>query len=1056
MMRAGRLASTALATLGVLAGGLALSAAPALAATGYGFTGSFGSEGSGNGQFKEPSGVAVNDATGDVYVVDKGNSRVQWFDSTGKFEGQFDGSGTPAASFSAPEGIAVDNGTLSPSHGDVYVADVGNKVIDKFSTTGAYESQLTGFGTLLGIAVDPSGDLFVYEAESTVYEYSATGALLQRFATQFGTTTPGLAVDSSDDLYTNFGGSSVLKFEPVTGSFLRQLEDGAVSALTIDAATNNLFVDRAGSILEYGPFGEPETPVREFGSKVLADNGGSGIAVSATGTGYVADSVSDKVDTFAEGPTPEAPLTEEAKKVTATTAVLHGELTPPTAKLEYHFEYNLGTSCTGGSRTSGEEGEGKVSQEVTGLEPSAQYTFCFVSENAFGPTLGPPERFTTAPAPPQVDGESASGATSTSATLEAQVNPNNQETTYSFEYSTTETAGTLDPPIVTVNGASPLTAGFGDQSAAVSTAAVLAPGTTYYYRVLATNERAETTAGEVKSFATVPTPFTDPAGPIGATTATLNGHFTLNGQVATQYHFLYRLGSACTGEGEVATSTEEAGTGATVASETAAVTGLEPNAEYTVCFVTSNQFGSESTPPVPPVHFTTLPAPPSVEGESAAAVPSETTPAAGLVAQVNPNNQETTCHFEYATEESVVVEGKGASAPCGQGTLNGFGAQTATAHVENLQAGATYYYRAVAENTQSRLEGKPAEGTIEHFTALIAPTVATGAAQEPTRTSILLTGMVDPNGLATSYHFAYVDEAGYQAALARGAHDRYADGATTTPAQAGEGTAPVEVSVPVGGLLPATTYHYALVAGNQAGTTITGADETFTTTAATPPLVTTAAASEVTLSTATISGTVNTQGLNVSYAFEVSTDPANPGPPSGGGSIGAGSTEATVSVALQGLRPGTTYYYRLLATSTDGTGYGELESFTTLGFPSPLIQPATPPLIGTPNVAFPTGNQENTQSPSIEVVKHSVKGTTATIKVSVPSAGRLVATGKGVSKGMGKASKAGDVTVKVSLTKGEAALLAKHKGRKLRVGVKLTFTPTTGSQLMTTTTVLIG
>ncbi len=94
--------------------------------------------------------------------------------------------------------------------------------------------------------------------------------------------------------------------------------------------------------------------------------------------------------------------------------------------------------------------------------------------------------------------------------------------------------------------------------------------------------------------------------------------------------------------------------------------------------------------------------------------------------------------------------------------------------------------------------------------------------------------------------------------------------------------------------------------------------------------------------------------------------------------------------------------------------------------------------------------------PAITVVKHSVKGETATIGVSVPPAGRLIATGKGLSKASGKASKAGTVTVKLTLTKGEAAFLAKHHGRKLRARINLRFTPTKGSKLTTSVTVLIG
>jgi hypothetical protein len=94
--------------------------------------------------------------------------------------------------------------------------------------------------------------------------------------------------------------------------------------------------------------------------------------------------------------------------------------------------------------------------------------------------------------------------------------------------------------------------------------------------------------------------------------------------------------------------------------------------------------------------------------------------------------------------------------------------------------------------------------------------------------------------------------------------------------------------------------------------------------------------------------------------------------------------------------------------------------------------------------------------PAIYVVKHSVKGRTATLQVSVPGAGRLVAGGKGLSRASKTASGAGTVTVELRLTKAEAARLKKHRGRKLRASVKLSFTPKKGSKLTTTTTVLVG
>jgi hypothetical protein len=95
-------------------------------------------------------------------------------------------------------------------------------------------------------------------------------------------------------------------------------------------------------------------------------------------------------------------------------------------------------------------------------------------------------------------------------------------------------------------------------------------------------------------------------------------------------------------------------------------------------------------------------------------------------------------------------------------------------------------------------------------------------------------------------------------------------------------------------------------------------------------------------------------------------------------------------------------------------------------------------------------------APSIYVVKDSVKGKTATIQVSVPAAGRLVATGKGLSKGAGKSTKSGTVTVKLHLTGAEVTFLGKHKGRKLKATINLTFTPKSGAKLKTSARVVVG
>jgi hypothetical protein len=95
-------------------------------------------------------------------------------------------------------------------------------------------------------------------------------------------------------------------------------------------------------------------------------------------------------------------------------------------------------------------------------------------------------------------------------------------------------------------------------------------------------------------------------------------------------------------------------------------------------------------------------------------------------------------------------------------------------------------------------------------------TPATGAATGVTTSGATLNGAVDPLGTPTSYQFEYGTTAAY--------------GAATAPASAGAQVGPRAVSAAIGGLAPATTYHYRVVwiRGSERAF---GADGTFTTAA---------------------------------------------------------------------------------------------------------------------------------------------------------------------------------------------------------------------------------
>jgi hypothetical protein len=398
--------------------------------------------------------------------------------------------------------------------------------------------------------------------------------------------------------------------------------------------------------------------------------------------------------------TPETPETGKASLVTATTATLNGVLNPkaatPVAPGEYEFLYGISAAeCLEEALAPSPAGIAlglepeKVSVAASGLHPGETYTFCLVERNSAQQTaIGAPVTFTTPTAPPSIDSESTSAVNSTAATLEAQINANDQKTTYSFEYATNKAL----TGATTIPGAAPLGATYGDQTASVPTGAVLAPGTTYYYRVLASNGTPPTTDGTVKSFTTVPTPYTDPVTPGTATTATFNGHLTL-GTIPTQYSFDYKPGTECTGGSS--TPTTEAGTGTGNASQLVKVTGLQPGTRYSVCFVTSNAYGSETGPAVT---FTTSAVAPTIAAESVTNVAATS---ATFQAQIDPEGAETTYRIEYGTSASY-----GTAIPVPEGHVGaGTSALTIEAHPQNLQPGTTYHYRVVASNGAGSADG---------------------------------------------------------------------------------------------------------------------------------------------------------------------------------------------------------------------------------------------------------------------------------------------------------------------------------------------------------------
>ena len=128
------------------------------------------------GQFDSPREVAV-DNSGNVYVVDRSNHRIQKFDASGNFVMGWGSEGTGPGQFFRPEHADID------SAGNTYVADKGNNRIQKFTSNGVFVTMWGTFGTgngqfnnPQGVAVDGAGNVYVADTNNDrIQKFDSSG-----------------------------------------------------------------------------------------------------------------------------------------------------------------------------------------------------------------------------------------------------------------------------------------------------------------------------------------------------------------------------------------------------------------------------------------------------------------------------------------------------------------------------------------------------------------------------------------------------------------------------------------------------------------------------------------------------------------------------------------------------------------------------------------------------------------------------------------------------------------------------------------------------------------
>ncbi|MGI0088357.1 MAG: 6-bladed beta-propeller [Nitrosotalea sp.] len=241
------------------------------------FVSSFGSPGSKTGQFSFPQGIAL-DGSGNVYVVENANNRVEKFDSKGNYISTIGSSGSGNGQFSSPTGIAVDKS------GNIYVSDIGNYRIEKFDPAGNFVLKFGTAGkgngqffSLQGIAVDDSGNIYVSDLTNFIQKFDSSGNFIKKIGGDgILNGANAVAVDKSGDMYV------------------------VADAQIVEFSANGTVITKWGSYCEIST---PRGCVDPDGSGPLAIGDGqfndpNGIAVDISGNVYVTDTGNNRVQIF--------------------------------------------------------------------------------------------------------------------------------------------------------------------------------------------------------------------------------------------------------------------------------------------------------------------------------------------------------------------------------------------------------------------------------------------------------------------------------------------------------------------------------------------------------------------------------------------------------------------------------------------------------------------------------------------------------------------------------------------------------------------------------------
>lgn len=550
------------------------------------------------GAFGEVTAVAVNAATGLVYAADLERGIVDIFKAnpTGPeeaLEGKYVSVLTGGA-IEAPNGLAVNEAT-----GQIYVAD--SNAIKIYEAAGKFERKISAKSTppkeaeFVAVAVEEStGDTYA-SGEGSVFEFDSTGAYLGTLSTSPPPGSPfgeafGVAVSSAGKVYVADAGARVVDiFGPGEAVPTVKTLPAPFAKITRTTATLKGTFDPEGAAgtschFEYetqGAFQESETYLGQAPCVLKGTTAEAAITGLKAGEPYIYRIVGESEDKLGSYGVPMEFETSEAVTLTTgpvenlepTSATLTGSLTPEGFATKYHFEYGettaYGTSIPVPDAETSELGEVLAKADIAGLRPNTTYHYRLIASNEFGTSFGADATFRT-PGAPVITSLPTTEIEFTSATIHAKINPEQRATEYHFEYGTSTAYGTSVPiPDGTIPaGATPV-----EESAALTG---LALATTYHFRVVASNAAGQT-VGPDQEFTTAPID-SESAREVTSSSAVLLAAINAF-KHPTTYHFEYGKTTAYEGgKIPIPDATLEAGEGDRQAF--AHVVGLEASTTY--------------------------------------------------------------------------------------------------------------------------------------------------------------------------------------------------------------------------------------------------------------------------------------------------------------------------------------------------------------------------------------------------------------------------------------------------------------------------------------------